>query len=119
MDLNSILSQLGVGSKDTVYLSVTPGVGLELIQLDVQSRTVKNYSYRPLEYNESLREIADIEMFKNAVTELFEELKINPKCSVVLNLPMVLFGSKELPLLLADDAVQEALTSEVEQSYIF
>ncbi len=119
MDLKNILSQLGVGSKDTVYLSVTPGVGLELIQLDLQSHTVKNYSYRPLEYNESLREIADMEMFKNAVTELFEELKINPKCSVVLNLPMVLFGSKDLPLLLADDAVQEALTSEVEQSYIF
>lgn len=119
MDLNNILSQLGVGSKETVYLSVTPGVGLELIQLDLQSRTVKNYSYRPLEYNESLREIADMEMFKNAVLELFEELKINLKSNVVLNLPMVLLGSKELPLLLADEAVQEALTSEVEQSYIF
>lgn len=119
MDLNSILSQLGVGSKDTVYLSVTPGVGLELIQLDTSSRTVKNYAYRPLEYNESLRELADIEAFKNAVTELFAELKINIKSNVVLNLPMVLFGSKELPLLLADDAVTEALTSEVEQSYIF
>ncbi len=119
MDLNSILSQLGVGGKESVYLSVTPGVGLELIQLDVQSRTVKNYSYRPLEYNESLREISDMNEFKNAVTELFEELKINLKSNVVLNLPMVLLGSKELPLLLGDDAVQEALTSEVEQSYIF
>ena len=119
MDLNSILSQLGVGGKETVYLSVTPGVGLELIQLDLQSRTVKNYSYRPLEYNESLREISDMNEFKNAVTELFEELKINLKSNVVLNLPMVLLGSKELPLLLGDDAVQEALTSEVEQSYIF
>lgn len=119
MDLNNILSQLGVGSKDTVYLSVTPGVGLELIQLDTSSRTVKNYAYRPLEYNESLRELADIEAFKNAVTELFAELKINIKSNVVLNLPMVLFGGKELPLLLADDAVTEALTSEVEQSYIF
>lgn len=119
MDLNNILSQLGVGSKDTVYLSVTPGVGLELIQLDTSSRTIKNYAYRPLEYNESLRELSDIEGFKNAVTELFAELKINIKSIVVLNLPMVLFGSKELPLLLADDAVTEALTSEVEQSYIF
>lgn len=119
MDLNSILSQLGVGSKDTVYLSVTPGIGLELIQLDIQSRTVKNYAYRPLEYNEALRELSDIEWFKNAVTELFNELKVPLKSSVVLNLPMVLFGSKELPLLLADDAVTEALTSEVEQSYIF
>ena len=119
MDLKNILSQLGVGSKDTVYLSVTPGVGLELIQLDIQSRTVKNYSFRPLEYNESLREIANIEMFKNAVTELFEELKISLKSNVVLNLPMVLLGSKDLPILLGDDAIQEALTSEVEQSYIF
>lgn len=119
MDLNNILSQLGIGSKDTVYLSITPGVGLELIQLDTSNRTVKNYAYRPLEYNDSLREIPDIPAFKNAVQELFAELKINPKSAVVLNLPMVLFGSKELPLLLADDAVTEALTSEVEQSYIF
>lgn len=120
MDLNNILSQLGLGgSKDIVYLSVTPGIGLELIQLDISARTIKNYSYRPLEYNESLREIADMDEFKRAVEDLFSELKINPKSNVVLNLPMVLFGSKELPLLLADDAVTEALTSEVEQSYIF
>ena len=119
MDLNSILAQLGVGSRDTTYLSITPGVGLELIQLDVASRSIKNYAFRPLEYNEALRELSDIQGFKNAVTELFAELKINIKSNVVLNLPMVLFGSKELPLLLADDAVTEALTSEVEQSYIF
>lgn len=119
MDLNSIFSQLGIGSKETVYLSVTPGVGLELIQLDNNSKTVNKYSYRPLQYNDSLREIADIEGFKTAVTELFAELKINPKCNVVLNMPMVLFGIKELPVLLGDEAVTEALTSEVEQSYVF
>ena len=120
MDLNSILSQLGMGGgKEIVYLSVTPGVGLELIQVDASARSVKNYSYRPLEYNESLREIASIDEFKNAAEELFSELKIAPKSNVVVNLPMVLFGSKDLPILLADDAVTEALTSEVEQSYIF
>ncbi len=108
-----------MGNKDTVYLSVTPGVGLELIQLDMVTKTVKNYSYRPLEYKESLREIQDIEAFKTAVTELFDELKINIRSNIVLNLPMVLFGSKELPILLADEAVNEALISEVEQSYVF
>lgn len=72
-----------------------------------------------MEYNEALRELSNLEAFKNAVKELFEELKLPFKTSVVLNLPMVFFGSKELPLLLADDAVTEALTSEVEQSYIF
>ncbi len=47
MDLNSILSQIGAGSKDTVYLSITPSIGLELIQLDISSRSVKNYAFRP------------------------------------------------------------------------
>jgi len=119
MDLNNLLSNLGIGSRETVYMSVTPSIGLELIQLDIQTKTVKNYAFRPIEYNESLREIGNYDIFKEAVLELFEELKINPKCNVILNLPMTIFGSKELPLLLADDAVTEALTSEVEQSYIF
>ncbi len=119
MDINEILSQLGLGSKDTVYLSVTPGVGLELIQIDMSTRSVKNYAYRPLDYNDALRQITDYDAFKDAVSELFAELHVNPKSNVVINLPMVLFGSKELPLLLGDDAITEALTSEVEQSYVF
>jgi hypothetical protein len=119
MDLNDILAQFGAGKKNLVYLSITPGIGVELIELDTYAKVVKNYSYKPLEYNESLREISSMEMFKSAVSELFEELNINTKSNVVLNIPLVLLGAKELPLLLADDAVTEALTSEVEQSYIF
>ncbi len=119
MDINSIFSQLGLGSKESVYLSITPGVGLELIQLDISSKTVKNYAYRPLEYNESLREIPDMEAFKDAMSELFAELRINPKSNIILNIPMVLFGQKDLPLLLNDDNITEALTAEAEQSYIF
>lgn len=119
MDLNNILAQFGIGQREAVYLSVTPGVGLELMQLDITSRSVKNYAYRPLEYNEASREIADMEAFRSAVTELFAELAIPAKSNIILNLPMVLFGHTMLNLLLADEQVTEALTSEVEQSYIF
>lgn len=119
MDLNNILSQLGAGKKETVYLSITPGIGLELIQIDTHAKVVKNYAYRPLQYNDSLREIGSMDEFKNAVTELFDELKINLKSNVVINLPLVLLGKMDLSILLADDAVTEALTSEAEQSYIF
>ena len=119
MDLNNFLSQLGMGQKATAYLSVTPGVGLELIQLDLNTRSIKYYAYRPLEYNEADRSIADIGAFKDAVSELFAELAIPSKSNVVLNLPMVLFGSKNLSLLLDDGAISVALTSEVEQAYIF
>ena len=51
MDFSNIFSS---GKKNTVYLSVTPGVGLELIEIDTHAKVVKNYAYRPLEYNDSL-----------------------------------------------------------------
>ena len=119
MDLNNILSQLGLSNKETVYLSVTQGVGLEAIQIDSSAKTVKKYAYRPLAYNDSLKEIPDINAFKTAVTDIFAELNINIKSNIVLNVPLVLIGTKELPTLLDDNSVTQALMSEVEQSYIF
>ena len=82
--LSNFLAKLGAGSKDTIYLSVTPGLGLEMCQIDQQTRTVKAYAVRELAYNEASRDITDYEAFKNAVAEMFEELKINPKCNVCL-----------------------------------
>ena len=117
--LNDLLSQLGAGSKEIVFLSVTPGVGLELIQVDPVIKSVKTYGHKPLEYSDSMREISNYDDFKNALQDLFQELNINPKCNIVLNLPMVHFGKVELPLLLSDESITEAVISEVEQSYIF
>ena len=117
--LNDLLSQFGAGSKELIYLSVTPGVGLELIQIDPAIKTVKTYGHKPLEYNDSMREIANYDDFKTALEELFTDLNISPKCNIVLNLPMVHFGKIDLPLLLNDEGVTEAIISEVEQAYIF
>src|SRR5574344_1210906 len=117
--LNNMLSAVGASSKDMVHMSVTPGVGLELIVLDQATKTIKNYSCKPLDYDETAREIADYDQFKEAASELFQELHLNPKCKVVVNLPTVLFGSKEISLVVGNEGVTTAITSEVEQSYIF
>lgn len=117
--INDLLAQLGAGSKEVIYLSVTPGVGLELIQVDPTIKSVKTYGHKPLEYSDSMREISNYDDFKTVLQELFDELNINPKCNIVLNLPMVHFGKVELPLLLNDEGVTEAVISEVEQAYIF
>ncbi len=121
MSLNNFLSQfIGGERKQAVCLSVTPGVGLELIMLDPNSTTVSQYAYKPLKYDDSLKLIVDIEEFKNAVIELFEDLNLNIKSTnIILNIPTPFFGIKELPLLLDDESVTNGLTSEVEQSYIF
>lgn len=117
--LNNLLSQLGAGSKENVYVSVTPGLGVEMLQIAPALKAVKKYAYRPLEYSDVTREIADYESFKTALQELFEELEISPKSNVFLSLPMVLWGKIELPLILKDDGITEAIVSEVEQAYIF
>lgn len=117
--VNDLLAQLGAGSKEVVYLSVTPGVGLELIQVDPVIKSVKTYGHKPLEYSDSMREISNYDDFKTTLEELFSELNISPKCNIVLNLPMVHFGKVDLPLLLNDEGVTEAVISEVEQAYIF
>ncbi len=117
--INDFINKLTAGSRENVYLSVTPGVGLEMIQIEEASHTVKSYAVRPLAYNESLREISNMEEFKTAVSEMFEELKISPKCNVTINLPTVLFSSIEMSLMLGDEAITGAVTSEVEQSYVF
>lgn len=117
--INDFINKLTAGNREDVYLSVTPGVGLEMIQIEAASHTVKSYAVRPLAYNESLREISNMEEFKTAVSEMFEELKISPKCNVTINLPTVLFSSIEMSLMLGDEAITGAVTSEVEQSYVF
>ena len=98
--LSDFMESLSSGShKNVVYLSVTPGVGLELCQVDMQTKLVKAYAVRDLEYNETARDIADYEAFKAAVADMFDELQINPKCDVVVNMPLCTLGTMNLPLI--------------------
>ena len=117
--INDIVSQLGNGKKGGVHISITPGIGVEMAQIDPTERVIKKYGYKALEYNEALKEIKDYHKLKNALSDLYSELKIDPKSPVVLTLPTVHMGRIDLPLILNDEMIQEAITSEVEQSYIF
>lgn len=117
--LEELLSKLGASTRITVGVSVSPNVGLEMIQVDSATGTIVKYSYRPLEYNTSLREIKDYEQFKVGLEELFEELNIPKTSNIVLSLPNVYFGTITLPTLLPDEGITNAIISEVEQSYIF
>lgn len=117
--LEDLLSKLGASTRITVGVSVSPGIGLEMIEVDRITSTVNKYANRPLDYNFSTREITDYDQFAMALEELFEELRIPKRSNIVLNLPNVHFGMINLPLLLTDDAVTNAIISETEQSYIF
>ena len=115
------MSLLSSNPKNKVYLSVTPGVGIEMMQLDVPSGKVANYAVRELAYEEQQKQIVDIEAFKKAVSEMYEETGISPKSQVVINMPLVTLRSiPDLALLLPDDAITGAVANDVEEKeYIF
>ena len=117
--LKELLSRLGASTRITVGVSVSPSLGLEMIEVDGLTKTVNKYAHQPLEYNYSTREIADYNQFQMSLAELFDELQVSNKSNIVLSIPNVHFGMINLPLLLTDEAVTNAIISEVEQSYIF
>ena len=117
--IKDFLAKLGANTKITIGVSVSPGVGLEMIEIDSATKTIVKYGCKHLEYNYSTREIDDYEEFQTALGELFDELHIPRKSNVIVTLPNVHFGIMSLPLLLVDEAVTNAILSEVEQSYIF
>ncbi len=119
MILEDFLAKLGASTRITVGVSVSPGLGIEMIEVDRVTGTVNKYAHRPLEYNYSTREISDYNQFQTSLEALFEELHIPKKSNIILSLPNVHFGLISLPLLLTDEAITNAIISEVEQSYIF
>lgn len=117
--LKEFLSKLGASTRITIGVSVSPNVGVEMIEIDNSTGTVNKYSCRPLDYNNSTREIADYEQFRVALEELFDDLNVPSRSNVVISLPSVYFGLISLPNLLTEDAITNAIVSEVEQSYVF
>lgn len=117
--LEKFLSKLGASTRITIGVTVSPNVGIEMVEIDKASGTVTKYGCKPLEYNSTTREITDYEEFRIAIETLLDELDIPKNSNIVLSLPNVHFGLITLPVLLTDDAITNAIISEVEQSYIF
>ncbi len=119
MSINSLVSGLGFGKKEKVYVSVSQSIGMEVFQIDETSGHITKYAYKHLVYDDSTKEITDLEKFRETFLELLTELGIKPACDVVLNLPTVLLGTRELPTMLEDPAIGQSILAEIESSYVF
>lgn len=119
MSMNSLINGLGIGKKEKVYVSVTQSVGMEVFQIDETSGHITKYATRHLEYDNSTKEIVDLEKFRENFLDILTELGIKPQCEVVLNLPTVLLGTRELPTMLEDPAIGQSILAEIDSSYIF
>ena len=102
-----------------VGVSVTPEIGLEVAQIDFASQTVEKYGIRQLEYDASRREVADLDLFKEALQDLFFELQIPKGSEVVLNIPTVAFKTVDYPAAMDEGQISNAIEEELSEHFIF
>ena len=102
-----------------VGVSVTPETGLEVAQIDFASQTVLKYGVRPLEYDINRREISDLDIFKEALQDLFLELQIPKGANIVLNIPTVAFKVNDYPASLDEMQLTNAIDEELLENAYF
>ncbi len=96
-----------------IGVSVSPEMGLEIAQVDYASGTVLKYGRRAVEYSAVKREIADLDVFKDALQDLLEEMNIQKGSELVLNFPTVAFKVADYPSALEQSQVESAIEEEL------
>lgn len=102
-----------------IGVSVTPEVGLEVAQIDFATRTVLKYGVRPLEYDINRRDIADIDIFKESLKDVMDELEIQKGASIVLNIPTPTFKVNDYPASLDETQIENAVQEELINHFLF
>ena len=87
-----------------IGVSINPEVGLEVAEIDFVSKTILKYACRPIEYNHAQKDVADIDILKESLQDMFVEMEIPKGAEVVLNIPTLVFNIKDYPAAL--DSVQ-------------
>ena len=105
-------------SKTIVGVSVTPELGLEVAQIDYGSRTVLKYGVRQLAYDMNRREIADMDIFREALQDLFLDLQIPRGLEVVVSIPTVVFKISDYPASLDEVQISGAIEEDLSEHYI-
>ena len=96
-----------------VGVSVTPEAGLEVIQVDYATKTVLKYGRKEIEYNLVRRDIADIDLFKQSLIDLLEELEIPKGADLYLSIPTVAFKVTDYPASLDSLQIESAIEEEL------
>ena len=98
-----------------VGVSVSPELGLEVAQIDFATKTVLKYGAKQLGYDNLRKEIADLDLFKETLSDLLTEMEIPKGSEIVLNLPTILFKvedfSAAMEANLVEMQIEETLSS--------
>ena len=100
--------------KNTVIgVSITPERGLEAAVVDFPNRAVVRYAKRDVAYDNMKREIADLDIFKDSLKELLEDIGAPKGSLIALNIPTVYFKVTDYPAAIGADEVQIAIEEDL------
>ena len=108
-----------LNKKSIVGISVTQEVGLEIAEIDYETKTVLKYASRPLEYNVMQKDIADMDIFKEQLQDMLIELQIPKGTKIVLNLPTILFSVNDYPAALDDKQLDGVVEDTIMENPFF
>lgn len=110
---------LNFDKKVQVGIAISAENGLEVAQIDYTARKVIKYGQRPLTYDFVRNVIADMDIFKNNLQELFAELQIPVGAEVYLTLPTSVMHVNDYPATLNINQVQSLIETEIEDENVF
>ena len=102
-----------------VGVSLTPEAGLEVAQIDFATKKLIKYGRKPLDYNVIRRDIADFDLFKEALQDLLDDLNIPKGTELSFNIPTVLFKVTDYPASLDSFQIESAIESDLYESPYF
>lgn len=102
-----------------VGVAISPEMGLEVAQIDFETRTVLKYAVRPLEYNCTKREVVDRDIFKDSLQDIFDELEIPKNTEVAITIPNVFTKVNDYPAAMEKLEITGAIEDELTENYLF
>ena len=97
-----------------IGVSVTPEVGLEVAQIDYATGTVRKYGRKSIDYNIVKREITDLDVFKESLDDMLQEMNIQKKgTELVINMPTVAYKISDFPAAIDNLQMEVAIEEEL------
>ena len=88
---------LNIKKKSTIGVSVTPGIGIEVAEIDYSRRILLNYVSKPFEFGNRMQGNFDLDIFKETLYDALVDIGAPQGAEIVLNLPATVFGVKDWP----------------------
>ena len=103
----------------TVGVSVSSERGLEVAQIDFATKTILKYASRQLSFDNNRKEISDLDIFKETLQDVFNELQIPKGAEIVLSVPPAVFKVTDYPASLTESQIDSVIEEDLLEHHLF